>query len=230
MKQRYQLIKDEIMYLISLSPEAMHSIGGLHDRLKDKVTRVEIDRAVACLLSRQHIKKLGAYVFGLGTGDGITPYPLDDYQADALTASNQPAASNKHKIAAAEQKRQQQIGNKKTLQAGSGGEKAIQDAPQPEIAGIKETAPNIPAPEEKAAQAKPAEYEAPAFVVNFPAVRQANINQKLEQLRDRLGARHIQDMPIKINVLEQLADAIGDPDIANVLTQIKHDLKGVVNV
>jgi hypothetical protein len=205
MKERYQLVKDEIMHTINQSPEAMHSIGGLSERLKDRVTRTEIERAVACLLARQHIKKLGAYVFGLGTGEGITPYPLDNYNPDALPATNKPDQSNKQRIAEAERKRQEQAGQKKTFQNWAGGEKTPAD--KPAVPAVQTTQP----PE----QAKPPTSD--------------QVNYALSELRDRLSAPRataITDLPKKINTLEQLA-LILDPTIGSVLDQIKNDLKGI---
>lgn len=199
MKDRYQRVKDEIMYLINLSPEAMHSIGGMHERLKDKVTRTEIERAVACLLARQHIKKLGAYVFGFGTGEDIKPYDLTDHDPNALPVIEQPDKSNKQKIAEAEQRRQQSAG-KKTLQDWSTGNN------KQEKQTVK--AEDTPKP---------------------PSEEASNINYALDQLRDRLSQTRVttvQDLPKKINTLEQLA-LILDPTIGKVLDQIKNDLKGL---
>ena len=215
MKTRYELIKDEIMYIISLSPEAMHSIGGMHERLKDKVLRTEIERSVACLLARQHIKKLGAYVFGLGTKEGIKPYPLDDYNPGALQAADKPQTSNKQKIADAEKKRREQSAGKKTMQDWHNGSKPAVKPPAPPEQTRKEpvveSTEKQSCPEPKTGQLK-----------------EKDIVYALEQLQHRLvdpPCPQVRDLHIKVSVLEKLARIV-DPTIGSVLDQIKDDLKG----
>lgn len=211
MKQRYQLIKDEIMHTIHASPEAMHSIKGLHEGLKDKVIRTEIERAVACLLARQHIKKMGAHVFGLGNLDGIKPYPLNEYRHDALPVIQSPEKSNKQKIAEAEQRRQQQSGSK-AFKTWAGGSDDANEAAAPTNVIASAAKQSSPPPE-----------------AGRPGNSESDINYAIEQLEHRLvepPCPQVRDLHIKINVLERLAQIV-DPTIGNVLEQIKDDLKGV---
>lgn len=122
--ERRQLIKLEIMSIINASPEAMHSIGGLFDRLRDKVTHQEVERAITCLLANNHIKKLGAHVFGFGNGEQIKPFNMDKYDPFAL---DKPTAQPQFEVPpkrGPKPKPQQ----KKTMQEWSGGTKQ----PEPE--------------------------------------------------------------------------------------------------
>lgn len=215
MKQRNQLIKDEIMFLIGVSPEAMHSVGGLHDRLKDRVERREIERAVACLLGRQHIKKLGKYVFGLGTNEGITPYELKGYQPNALPLMVKTEKSPKQQIAEAENKRKQQSNGKKTMQEWS------RPAANPTSQAAPQSVNASPQADKKETTQKT------GTDVATPSQTASEVNYALAELEKRLTSPaqpKVQDLHTKINVLERLSLMV-DPTISTVLDQIKQDLQ-----
>lgn len=123
MDKRIHQIKQEIIASINASPEALHSVGGLTDRFDGKITRPEIERAVACLLAGQHIKKLGAHVFGFGNGGDIKPFDMTGYDPLAL----KPPVVTKP-------------AQKKTMQQWSGGDKNVANTP-PKPAAVKPTLP-----------------------------------------------------------------------------------------
>jgi len=65
---RQELIRNELMYLFSIAPEAMFGIKPLADRLADQASKAEISTAVDWLLENQYIKTRGRYTFGMGKG------------------------------------------------------------------------------------------------------------------------------------------------------------------
>lgn len=229
MNQRYQQVKDELMYIISLSPQAMHSASGMHDRLKDKVTRTEIERGVACLLSRQHIKKLGAHVFGIGTGEGIKPYSLENHDPDALKSVDKPQTSNKDKIRHGEQKLAAGS-KKKSLKDWAGGEKQKKQANTLEkdealakaVPGAKIRAPYQLNSTTLDENGKPEKH--PSLEPN----KDSDINYALLQLEKRLvtpPCPQVHDLHIKVNVLDSISRMV-DPTLGGVLEEIIRDLKG----
>lgn len=229
MKERYQLVKDEIMHTMHQSPAANYSVSSLHERLKDKVTRTEIERAVACLLSRQHIRRVKRRLYSIAHDPEGKAYDLSNYSQEALLPIHKPAQSNKQRIAEAERKRQEQAGQKKTFQNWAGGDKNKADSEHEErVKKDKELADavvplvaDILTPIAKSTDSN--------HVDQTKAPTSDQVNYALSELRDRLSAPRataIKDLPKKINTLEQLA-LILDPTIGSVLDQIKNDLKGI---
>lgn len=219
MKDRYQLVKDEIMHIMKCTPAANYSVSSLHDRLKNKVTRTEIDRAVACLLSRQHITRVKRHTYGLGE---TKPYDLSEYDEKALPDMTSPAMSNKQRIAEAEKKREQQQ-QSKSFKHWSGGDKS-DTATEHEQAVLRDKAL--------------AEAVLPVFAEIFTPIMAGEshithndaINYELQQLRLQVNATPkrpaIKDLATKLNTLDQLAQLAG-PATARLLEDIKTDLKGI---
>lgn len=184
----------------------------------DSISILVLKATLDHLVTTKHLKKLGRHIYGLGTGKGLKRYPVNDQSL--LHKPHNPGFNNKN--------------NKNQL---------AQDAAAPTIAssGKKTNKPprvtlgdEVPAkmPPGKIVESVP-EHTVIASEVkqsspsaeNSARDRQASINQSLANVRQKLGRHQVKDMPIKINVLEQLADAIGDPDIASVLNDIKNDLQ-----
>jgi hypothetical protein len=215
MTQRYQLIKDEIMHTMMRTPAASYSITGLHERLAHKMTRTEIDRAVACLLSRQHIKRTARHTYSVGDDGSTKPYDLSGYKHGVLPDIQQPPQSNRQKIAEAEEKRRQQSAGKKTMQDWHNGSKPAVKSPAPPA-----TVPAEPVIASTAKQSSPdSQKQTPS---------QKDIDYAIEQLQNRLiepTGKTIQDLPLKLSVLEKLSQIV-DPTIGSVLEQIKTDLQG----
>lgn len=176
----------------------------------DTVGIIELNDTLDHLVDAKHLKKLGRHLYGLGTGKGLKRYKAT---ADSLFTRPADHGFNNSKT-------KHLLDNKDPAPESAGADKKPDE--QPETSEQPEPPADTPAEPSPSTQ-----YDAPVFVGDIDTARQARINQKLEQLRHKLGPRHIRDMPLKINVFDQLSDAISDPDITSVLDSIKNDLKGM---
>lgn len=185
--------------------------------IDDSIGIIELKNTLDHLVKSKHLKKLAAHIYGLGTGKGLKRYPVND---KSLLLKPTDTGFNNSKA-------KHLISNQAAAPSINTDRKKPGPKPKPkQERADKHAEPDnaqTVSSEDKAIATK---YEPPAFTgEENHNHRQANINQRLALFRKKIGRHQVKDMPIKINVLDQLADVIGDPDIASVLNDIKNDLQ-----
>ena len=90
--QRIKLICDEIIAIMKKSDQsAKFGVKAMGERFEKTASMEEVATAIQTLIDNKHVKKLGQYMIGFGTGEGLNKYSLEDFDPFALAASEQPA-------------------------------------------------------------------------------------------------------------------------------------------
>ena len=207
---------DAIMYHITtVSAESKNPSGKHFGRkmLRDTISMhvecklVEFNVAIQWLIDNKYLKPLGQHTVGIGTGKDIKVYPLGDYKPYTSLSPDQMIAENnnaqKMHIAKYEPEPVEANPPRKSL-----GE-TTSDSARQDLAPSKNISVDVPS------------------FVSKEARDFQRIEQSLNTLKARLNGKTIDNLTIKLRTLDELASLL-DPEISNVLNQIHHDLKEIV--
>lgn len=79
-EQRRKQLCDVIISHLNNNPDTKYfGRESIIDVFIGKSSRDELNSAIEWLRENKYIKKMGAYTLGFGTGEGLEPYPLDNF-------------------------------------------------------------------------------------------------------------------------------------------------------